>query len=118
VVGTGPHCAFADPETTTSLGICNLAAEYYVAKQQWPLSKEQLEEQNQRMLAQAGELPPEEAKELSEFLGRFTFLDMKRQGENLVLHYRFSIDKKTVDQTVTLRPKPTADEILEAATAD
>src|SRR4026208_1970309 len=81
VVGIGPQCAFSDPEFTTSLGICNLAAEYYLAKQEWPLSKEQLEEQNQRVLAQAGELPPEQAKEWSEFLGRFTLLDMKRQGE-------------------------------------
>jgi hypothetical protein len=39
------HCAFADPEMMTSLGICNIAAEYYVAHHEWPLSTDQIEEQ-------------------------------------------------------------------------
>ena len=30
-VGSGPRCAFADPQFTTSLGIRNIVAEYYVA---------------------------------------------------------------------------------------
>lgn len=115
---SGPRCAFADPEFMTSMGICNLAAEYYVAHREWPLSKAQLEEQNQRLLETAREqMSSEEAQELSGFLDRFTMLDLRKSGEDLVFHYRFKIERKTVDQTVTLRPRPTADEILEAMTA-
>ena len=94
------------------MGICNLAAEYYVAHHEWPLSKAQLEEQNRRLLEGArAQMSSEEATELSEFLDRFTFLDLRKSGEDLVMRYRFKVDRKTVDQTVTLRPRPTADEI-------
>ena len=112
------RCAFSDPEFTTSMGICNLAAEYYVAHHKWPLTKAQLDEQNRRLLEKArAEMSSEEAKELSEFLDRFTLLDLRKQGDDLVLHYRFKIKRKTVDRTITLRPRLTTDEILEAATA-
>jgi len=115
---SGPRCAFADPEATTSMGICNLAAEYYVAHHEWPLSKAQLEEQNRRLLEGArAQMSSEEATELSEFLDRFTYLDLRKSGEDLVMLYRFKVERRTVDQTVTLRPRPTADEILQAATA-
>lgn len=100
------------------MGICNLAAEYYVAHHEWPLTRAQVDEQNRRLLERAkAEMSSEEAKELSEFLDRFTLLDLRKQGDDLVLHYRFKIKRKTVDQTITLRPRPTTDEILEAATA-
>ncbi len=70
------------------------------------------------MLEEArNDMPPAGAKDMSEFSERFTLLELKRKGDNLVLHYRFQIEKKTVDQKVTLRPKPTAEEILESATA-
>jgi hypothetical protein len=115
---SGPRCAFADPEATTSMGICNLAAEYYVAHHEWPLSKAQLEEQNRQLLEGArAQMSWEEATELSEFLDRFTFLDLRKSGQDLVMRYRFKVERKTVDQTVTLRPRATADEILQAATA-
>src|SRR6266576_2022659 len=62
----GSRCAFADPEFTTSMGICNLAAEYYVAYHEWPITKAQLDEQNRRLLEGArAEMSSEEAKELS-----------------------------------------------------
>jgi len=115
---SGPRCAFADPEFTTSMGICNLAAEYYVAHREWPLSKAQLREQNSQLLeTERAQMSPEEAQELSGFLDRFTLLDLRKRGEDLLLHYRFKIEQRTVDHTVTLRPRETADEILEAATA-
>ena len=115
---TGPRCAFADPEFTTSLGICNLAAEYYVAHLEWPLSKAQLEEQNRRLLEkERSQMSAGDAQELSAFLDRFTLLDLRKSGDGLVFHYRFKIEGKTVDQTVTFRPRQTADEILQAATA-
>ena len=115
---SGPRCAFADPEFTTSMGICNLAAEYYVAHREWPLSRAQFEEQNRRLPeTERPQMSPEEAQELSGFLDRCTLLDLRRSGEDLVLHYRFKIERRTVDQTVTLRPRETTDEILEAATA-
>lgn len=117
-VTAGPHCGFADPEATTHMGICNLAAEYYVAHHEWPLSKAQLEDQNKRLIEQARpEMSAGEAKDISEFLERFTLISLRKKGENLVLRYRFKVQKKTVDQTVTLRPRATADEILQAATA-
>jgi hypothetical protein len=110
------RCAFADPEFTTTLGICNIVAEYYVAKHEWPLSKPQLEEQWKRMLEEEkDQMSPEEAKEASEFFDRFTLLDLRKKGDNLVFHYRFKIDKKRVDQRITLTPGPTADEILQTA---
>ena len=100
------------------MGICNLAAEYYVAHREWPLSRAQFEEQNRRLPeTERPQMSPEEAQELSGFLDRCTLLDLRRSGEDLVLHYRFKIERRTVDQTVTLRPRETADKILEAATA-
>ena len=113
----GPHCAFADAETTTSLGICSIVAEYYVAHHEWPVSKTQLEDQWNKMLEEANkEIPPEEATEGAEFLKRFTLVELRKSGDNLVLHYRFNVETKTVNQTVTLKPGSTAEEILSAAT--
>jgi hypothetical protein len=116
-VARGPHCAFADAEVMTSLGICNIAAEYYVAHKEWPLSKTQVEQQWSKMLEEAKqEMPPEEAAEGAEFLKRFTLLELTKKGDNLLLRYRFKVDTKTVRQRVTLKPGSTADEILRAAT--
>jgi hypothetical protein len=117
-VTEGSHCAFADPEATTHMGICYLVAEYYVAHHDWPLSRAQLEEQGHRLIQQSKhKMSDDEAKNISEFLQRFTLIDFRKKGENLVLRYRFKVEKKTVDQTVTLRPRATADEIMQAATA-
>ena len=113
----GPRCAFADPEFTSSMGICNLVAEYYVAQREWPLTKAQLEEQHRRLLEkEKSQMSAAEFQDISGFLDRFTLLDLRRSGENLVFHYRFKIERKTVDQTVTFRPRPTAGEILESMT--
>ena len=117
-IGSGPRCAFSDPEFTTSLGICNIVAEYYVANHEWPLNCAQLEEQWRKMLEQTkNEIPPEEAKELSAFFERFTRLDLRKQGNDLIFHFRFKTDgpAKTIDQTVTFKPGASADEILRAA---
>ena len=62
------------------------------------------------------EMPPEEAKEGAEFLRRFTLLELRKTGDNLLLHYRFTVGTKTVSQKVMLKPGTTADEILQAAT--
>jgi len=105
-----PHCAFADPEFTTSLGICLIAAESYIANHEWPSDLRDLQEQWKRMLSQGG------AKGQQEFFDCLTLVELRKKDSNLVLHYRFKLDKKTVDQRVTLKPGATADEILEAAT--
>src|SRR6185369_10349207 len=100
-----PHCAFADPEAMTSLGICQIAAEYYITHHDWPLSKNQIEEQWGKMLEGAKqEMSPEEAKEGAEFLQRFTLLEFSKTGDDLLLHYRFIIGTKTVSQKVVLKP--------------
>jgi hypothetical protein len=115
---SGPRCGFADPEVTSSMGICNLVAEYYVARREWPLTKAQLEEQHRLLLEkERAQMSDEQFRDVSAFLDRFTLLDLRKSGEDLVFHYRFKIERKTTDQTVTFRPRPTADEILEAATA-
>jgi len=112
-----PRCGFADPEMMTSLGICNIAAEYYIAHHEWPLSKDQIEEQWGKMLEEAKqEMPSEEAKEGAGFLRRFKLLEFRKKGDNLLLHYRFVIGTKTVSQRVVLKPGTTADEILQGAT--
>lgn len=113
---TGPQCAFADLDSTISLGICDLVAEYYVAHRHWPLTRAQLEELPRRLLEEEkSEMSAEEHQELSAFLDRFTLLDLRLSGEDLVLHYRFTMDRKTSEQSITFRPRSTADEILESA---
>src|SRR5262249_13252032 len=93
-----PHCAFADPEFTTSLGICNLVAEYYVAHGEWPLTKAQLQEQHMLLLEkEKSRLPAEDYQEASAFLDRFTLLNLRKSGEDLVFHYRFKMDRKKID---------------------
>jgi len=100
------------------MGVCNLVAEYYVAHREWPLTKAQLDEQHRLLLEkERAQMSAEEFQELSAFLDRFTLLDLRKSGEDLVFHYRFKIERKTTDQTVTFRPRSTADEILESATA-
>ncbi|MEZ0385514.1 MAG: hypothetical protein ACAI34_00505 [Verrucomicrobium sp.] len=113
-----PKCGFADPETSTNMGICYLAAEYYMAHNQWPATRAQLDEQSQE-LSQVGEgdIAEDEAAEIAQFLRRFDLLDLQTKKGNLVMHYRFTTEGKVVDQTVTLHPRPTVDEILQSAKA-
>jgi hypothetical protein len=116
-----PRCAFSDPEFTASLGICNIVAEYYIANHEWPLAKTQLEGPWKKMTELAKrDMPPEEAKELPNFLAGFTSLDFRRQGDDLVFHYRLKVgaSAKIVDRTITFRPGATADEILQTATEE
>lgn len=49
-------------------------------------------------------------------LERFTLLEFEKKNDKLLLHYRFKIDKKTIDMKVKLKPEPTADEIVQSAT--
>ena len=117
-IANGPHCAFADPAVTTSLGICNIVAEYYLAHHKWPQSKAQLEAQWRTMLDSAKQnIPQDEAAELSSFLTRFTLLDFREQDNNLIFRFRFKAGDtgKITDQTVTFKPGLTADEILQSA---
>jgi hypothetical protein len=114
---SGSRCAFADPVMSTQLALLATVADYYIAHQQWPLTKAQLQEQLDREFEDKSQLSAEEVHDLSTFLDQFTILDFHRHGKNLVFHYHFKIDQKTVDQTVTFRPKPTSDEIMQTATA-
>jgi hypothetical protein len=113
-----PRCAFADPVASTQLAICDIVAEYYVAHRQWPLTKAQLQEQIDHEFVDKSQLSAEEVHNLSTFLDQFTILDFNQHGKKLMLHYNFKADEKTVNQTVTFRPKLTSDEILRSATPD
>lgn len=102
----------------TSFGLCNLVADYYVAHRQWPITRGQLDEQMQQWVARdKAQMSPDEIHDASTFLDRFALLEPREHGRNLVFHYRFKIDQKTVDQTVTFRPGPTSDEILQSMIA-
>lgn len=115
---SGPRCGFADPELTTRMGICYLAAEYYVAHREWPLTKAQLQEQMTKILKEdRAPMSAEELQGISGFLDRFTLLDLRKRGEDLMIHYRLRVERKRVDEKLTLSPRPTADEIIQAATA-
>lgn len=117
-VESGPHCAFADPQFMTSLGVCYFAAGYYVAHREWPLTEAQLKEQLTKELeADKADASSEDKQDGLKFFDCFTLLDLRKSGDDLVMHYRFNIERKTVDQTVTLRPKQSVDDILQAATA-
>src|SRR5262245_14632099 len=113
----GPHCAFADPECTTLLGICEVVARYYLAHHEWPEAKPQLEEQWNSMLDQEKEkMPAEEVKEAAGFFDRFTLIDLRKKGDNLRCHFRFKIENKSFERKFTLRPGLTADEIMSSST--
>jgi hypothetical protein len=119
VATSGPRCAFADPEFTTALAVCDLVAEYYITHHEWPLTKDELEEQLKRSLEeQRPHMSADESREGSVFLDQFTLLDMRKSGDHLRFRYCFEIDRKTVDQMVTFAPGPTADEILRVAMAN
>jgi hypothetical protein len=116
VVAKHPACAFSDPVFMTHLRICYLAADYYITHQRWPDSVEQLANQNQKLLFEEQEhLSPEDMKEGSRFLERFTTIKLKKRGDNLVLHYQFEIEGQKKSQTVIMRPGMSADEILTSA---
>jgi len=111
-----PNCAFSDPVFMTSWRICDLAAEYYIMHREWPLTKGQLQEQLAKMLEAAkADMSANQMLDSSEFFGQFALLDLHKSGKDLVMHYRFNVEDKTVERTVTLSPGQTADEIVQAA---
>jgi hypothetical protein len=58
---------------------------------------------------------PPESMESSAFLDQFTILELREKGKNLILHYRFKGDKKTIEHNLTLRPGTTSDQIIHEA---
>ncbi|WP_147263762.1 hypothetical protein [Roseimicrobium gellanilyticum] len=109
-------CGFSDPEMMATMGICMLAGEYYIAHGQWPATREHLEVQTQSVLELAqGDVTDDEAVEIASFLDRFDLVELHKKGKNLVIHYRITIDKKTVENTLMLRPKATVDEIIHSS---
>lgn len=111
-----PLCGFADPQFTTAMGVCQFAAEYYVARHKWPLSQSELEEQLTIILEkERANLSAEEFAEIAKFFEPFTLLELKKDRENLKIHYRCIIDGKTFSQRMTLRPAATVQGILEMA---
>src|SRR4051812_13084532 len=87
----GPHCAFTDAKMMSALGICNIAAEYYMEHHEWPLSIAQLEDQWRKILDATKEMRPEDAAQGREFLNRFTRLELRKKGDNLLLRYSFRV---------------------------
>jgi hypothetical protein len=117
VAKTQPTCGFSDPETSASLGICYLTAEYYVAHGEWPASREQLAVQSRSLLESGqGDISDDEIVEISSFMNRFELVELHKKGKDLVIRYRFNHNDKAVDQSVKLQPKPTVDEIIQSAT--
>jgi len=111
----GSRCAFSDPDFMTQFRVCTVVAQYYVDKHEWPSSKSELKHQWREMVdVEKGKTPPE-AMESPEFLDQFTILELRKNGQNLVLHYSFKGDKKTIDQRLTLRPGATSDQIIHEA---
>jgi hypothetical protein len=101
----------------SSAGICSLVAEYYIVHPDWPRAKAQLEEQLKRMLnKERSQLSAEEFMVGAGFLDRFTVLEFRKRGDNLVFRYRFKVERKTTEQMVTFKSRPAADEILGALT--
>jgi hypothetical protein len=111
----GSRCAFADPEFIVSFRICSVAAEYYLAKHEWPTSRVQFVEQWRKMLDAEKEMSPEN-KESPDFFDQFTRLDLDIKHGNLVLHYGLKLDDKVIEQRIVLRPGSTADQIMQTAT--
>ena len=111
------RCGFSDPETMANLGICEFAAEYYVAHHRWPFSKAQMQSQVQVDLKELkSEITPEEAKALTQFLDHYTVLEFHPKGADLILHYRVRVERRNFEHTVILQPGRTTDEILERST--
>jgi hypothetical protein len=110
------HCAFADPDFMTQFRVCTVVAQYYVDKHEWPSNKAELKQQWQEMLNAEKEKAPPETVESSDFLDQFTILELRKNDQNLMLHYSFKGDKKTFDQRLTLKPGATSDQIIHEAT--
>lgn len=112
--GPQPRCGFADIRLTASMFIGNLVAEYYVAHQQWPRTREQLEAQLRSRTPDP--LSAEEIEESAALLKLFHRIDLRPRGDHLLLHFRFQNEDENTTQTLLLKPRPTVDEILESAT--
>ena len=108
------RCAFADDVFMTSLGISYLVAEHYVVKKEWPINPEQIEQQA-RVSFRAEGIDEEKA---SEFVGRFSMLEMTADGPNLLINYRFEADGEIFAHRVTFYPRTTVDEILQSMTVE
>ena len=109
----GPRCAFSDPDFMTQFRVCTVVAQYYVDKHEWPSSKAELKQQWREMVDAEKGTP--ETMESSEFLDQFTILELRKKGQNLMLHYSFKGEKKAIDQRLTLRPGATSDQIVHEA---
>jgi hypothetical protein len=109
------HCAFADPKFMTLYRVCTVAAEYYLAKHEWPDNKTKLDEQWHKMLDEDKETSPENKDSPDFFDQFFTQMDLDVKYGNLVIHCSFKLDDKTIKQRIVLRPGATTDQIMETA---
>lgn len=111
------RCGFSDPETSASLGICYLTAEYYVAHGEWPTSREQLAVESRSLLESGqGDISDDETVEISSFMNRFELVELHPKDKNLIIRYRIKLDEKVMEQSIMLRPKATVDEIIQSGT--
>jgi hypothetical protein len=111
----GSRCAFADPDFMIQFRVCTVVAQYYIDKHEWPSNKAELKQQWQEMLNAEKEKVPPETVESSEFLDQFTILELRKNGQNLVLHYSFKGEKRTIEHRLTLKPGNTSDQIIHEA---
>lgn len=95
--------------------VCTVVAQYYIDKHEWPSNKAELKQQWQEMLNAEKEKVPPETVESSEFLDQFTILELRKNGQNLVLHYSFKGEKRTIEHRLTLKPGNTSDQIIHEA---
>jgi hypothetical protein len=112
-----PHCAFSDEPFMMMFTLTSCVTEYYTAHHSWPATKQQLRTQLSRTAAAD---PPIAAKpsqkDIDEFFARFTQIELKPQGRDLLLSARYRCAGKSYSHRLLLHPGKNTDEMMQAST--
>jgi hypothetical protein len=112
-----PHCAFSDEPFMTMLTITSCATEYFASHHAWPTTTQHLRTQLQRTSATTPSIAEEPtAKDIDQFFARFSQIELKPQGRDLLLSARYRAEGKVYSHRILLHPGKNTDEMLQAST--
>ena len=112
-----PRCAFSDEPFMTMLTITSCATEYFASHHAWPITTQQLRSQLQRTAATAPPIAEKPtAKDIDQFFARFSQIELKPQGRDLLLSARYRAQGKVYSHLILLHPGKNTDEMLQAST--
>ena len=110
------HQELPEHASWTYVGFGNVIGDYYVTHHAWPLTRQQLEAHSFQMAAKERSGAAELKAGMKKLWKRFTRIELKPQGKDLLVIAHFRADEGEFDYDALYHPGRTADEILQAIT--